>query len=390
MKKIMILLVLFICSLGLVACSQEHQHTYGDYLVHESGHYRPYTCGCPQPEILEYHVDAVTNGICDICGYTMTIGGAFEFEYFATEEGHCPHKVGEACDGTCNKSPHEDLNHDMQCDMCGYIIKIAYTLSSELVEKLIWSIEQESICYDIAPYYTSNKIDSLTSTSTLYHIQFDGNLYYYACGYSDDNYDYDVHPENLEWYGYNDEKDIKKVYKDMDLKVVFKIDVTNNVFDVIKDENVNIKVEHINKIPLNFNENNNFIYEVVKYKNEFLYISQESVHIYFVYNDFFFNNKTLNFFRFEDDIYLYFLKKTERVIDYNYDDVYFYENDYSDDFGVYFEDLMSIITKEYVVEEEKFYNNNTQHRYYTYTYDLISIDNFKKLLHNHPMDDAAR
>lgn len=120
MKKMMILLVLFIYSLGLVACSQEHQHTYGDYLAYESGHYRPYTCGCPQPEILEGHVDAVTNGICDICGYTITIGGAFEFEYVATEEGHCPHKVGEVCDGTCDKSPHEDLNHDMLCDICDY------------------------------------------------------------------------------------------------------------------------------------------------------------------------------------------------------------------------------------------------------------------------------
>ena len=57
---------------------------------------------------------------CTACGYTTIIGGAFEFEYVSSEEGHCPHKVGEACDGTCIKSPHEDLNYDMLCDFCRY------------------------------------------------------------------------------------------------------------------------------------------------------------------------------------------------------------------------------------------------------------------------------
>ena len=57
---------------------------------------------------------------CTACGYTTIIGGAFEFEYVASEEGHCPHKVGEQCNGTCDKSPHEDMNNDMLCDICGY------------------------------------------------------------------------------------------------------------------------------------------------------------------------------------------------------------------------------------------------------------------------------
>lgn len=89
MKKFLLVIILF-CS-SLLGCNEKHEH-----------------------------IDADTNGICDICKYTMTIGGAFEFEYVATENGHCSHKVGEACDGTCIKSPHEDLNHDNKCDICGF------------------------------------------------------------------------------------------------------------------------------------------------------------------------------------------------------------------------------------------------------------------------------
>ena len=123
MKKTLSILIVVAILLTLTGCNINHKHTYGDYLAYESGHYHPYTCGCPQPEILEGHVDADTNGICDVCKYNMTIGGAFEFEYVATVEGHCEHKIGEACDGTCIKSPHEDLNHDMICDVCDYRIE---------------------------------------------------------------------------------------------------------------------------------------------------------------------------------------------------------------------------------------------------------------------------
>ena len=92
MKKFLLVIILFCIS--LLGCNEKHEH-----------------------------IDADTNGICDICKYTMTIGGAFEFEYVATENGHCSHKVGEACDGTCIKSPHEDLNHDNKCDICGFSVE---------------------------------------------------------------------------------------------------------------------------------------------------------------------------------------------------------------------------------------------------------------------------
>ena len=51
---------------------------------------------------------------------------------------------------------------------------------------------------------------------------------------------------------------------------------------------------------------------------------------------------------------------------------------------------MGMITKEYVNEEEKFANNNTQYRHYTYTYDLISIEDFKKIIHKYLEDEFAQ
>lgn len=71
MKKALSILFVVVCLLTLVGCNINHEHTYGDYLVYESGHYHPYTCGCPQSEILEAHIDFDTNGICDMCEYTM-------------------------------------------------------------------------------------------------------------------------------------------------------------------------------------------------------------------------------------------------------------------------------------------------------------------------------
>ena len=46
---------------------------------------------------------------CTACGYTTIIGSAFEFEYVATEEGHCEHKFGTTCDWICTKTPRENL-----------------------------------------------------------------------------------------------------------------------------------------------------------------------------------------------------------------------------------------------------------------------------------------
>lgn len=123
MKKLFaVLFCIVICIATLISCnSLMHEHTYG-YIVYESGHYKYCTCGCESLQVIKPHYDLDGNWKCDACGYDVIFGVGFEFEYVATEEGHCPHKVGEVCDGTCNKSPHEDLDGDLFCDICGYNI----------------------------------------------------------------------------------------------------------------------------------------------------------------------------------------------------------------------------------------------------------------------------
>ena len=128
MKKLLcFVLSLIIIASCLASCELIHtalkvgEHSC-EYIVYEIGHHRVYICGCPTPDIIEEHYDHDGDWNCDACGYDMLIGGAHEFEYVASEEGHCEHMVGEACNGTCNKSPHEDLDGDLFCDICGYNI----------------------------------------------------------------------------------------------------------------------------------------------------------------------------------------------------------------------------------------------------------------------------
>ena len=134
MKKLLFLLLTFAIVLSLASCdwfeqddnqttepNTEHVHTW-EYVQYETGHFKQFTCGCPSPDIMGEHYDNDGDYVCDACTYAIKIGGAFEFEYVASEEGHCEHKVGTACDGTCVKSPHEDNDNDFQCDYCKYLL----------------------------------------------------------------------------------------------------------------------------------------------------------------------------------------------------------------------------------------------------------------------------
>lgn len=125
MKKLFAILICAImCVTLLASCdSLKHEHIKGEWEYNEEQHWQNVTCTwnkCDFNIASEDHVDENNDGVCDVCGYLSKIGGAFEFEYVGTEEGHCEHKVGTTCDGTCVKSPHEDYDADLFCDFCGY------------------------------------------------------------------------------------------------------------------------------------------------------------------------------------------------------------------------------------------------------------------------------
>ena len=85
MKKLIVLLVLFICSFGLGGCDntltkETCQHTWGEWQYNDEVHWRDYTCGHASPEVTGQHVwdDGVEveggNGgyvieyTCTVCG----------------------------------------------------------------------------------------------------------------------------------------------------------------------------------------------------------------------------------------------------------------------------------------------------------------------------------
>lgn len=143
MKKLMSLsLVLMLAITCLASCYSNlpHQHFQEEKWSFDSEmHWKEVTCiwnVCKTNYVSEEHYDNDGDYICDACGYVIKIGGAFEFEYVASEEGHCEHKVGTACDGTCVKSPHEDKDNDFQCDYCKYL------LDTSDVAQIVFDYEQ--------------------------------------------------------------------------------------------------------------------------------------------------------------------------------------------------------------------------------------------------------
>ena len=97
MKKIFNLICFIMCVSLLCSCNTnqpyfsitEHEHTF-EYEKNENGHGKHYTCGCSSPDILELHIDADENDICDICGYEYVL----VFKLTNNEEAYELDRVG--------------------------------------------------------------------------------------------------------------------------------------------------------------------------------------------------------------------------------------------------------------------------------------------------------
>ena len=121
MKKILVLcLTAVLCLCCLTACgerkwkcSDTHHWILSPQIGDNTG------------EIYFYgkHIDDNHDLRCDVCGYNFGHQGR-EFYYVSGYDGHCEHMIGESCDGSCQKSPHEDWDADMFCDICGYEMEL--------------------------------------------------------------------------------------------------------------------------------------------------------------------------------------------------------------------------------------------------------------------------
>ena len=101
MKKVLAILTFAVmCVTLLCACQLAHstlnigEHTY-EYIQYEIGHFKQYTCGCPSPEIIEEHIDAEENDICDVCSFEYEL--VFKLTY--DKSGYELDRVGAGYQG---------------------------------------------------------------------------------------------------------------------------------------------------------------------------------------------------------------------------------------------------------------------------------------------------
>ena len=121
MKKIFIISICaFVCATLLAACdSLEHEHTYGDWTRSADGHFHPYSCGCPQAEIYELHIDEDKNGECDACKYY--VGKPHKYHDYYWDINEDSHMKIFTC-GCVSEGfePHYNNDGDEYCDACDW------------------------------------------------------------------------------------------------------------------------------------------------------------------------------------------------------------------------------------------------------------------------------
>ena len=94
-RYISLLLYALLCIAVFTACDLfEHKHTYGAWIRSEEGHFQPYTCGCPQADIIFVHKYS-EDGICELCGYKAQ----FIFKLNYEETGYELDSVGASYQG---------------------------------------------------------------------------------------------------------------------------------------------------------------------------------------------------------------------------------------------------------------------------------------------------
>ena len=95
---------------------QFHTHTYSYTSAGKVGHYTTSTCGCASEEGTTPHYDGDANYLCDYCKCDMT-EFADEWQYDETHHWWVSDDDAVYCYGE-----HENLDADLLCDVCGYLM----------------------------------------------------------------------------------------------------------------------------------------------------------------------------------------------------------------------------------------------------------------------------
>ena len=252
---------------------------------------------------------------------------------------------------------------------------------SNLITTLIIYLDQYLYQYQILGRSLFQKIDHVKGGTQPLHVAFDPDNYYFVCGYYNPEEKHDESgyccSREYTWVGYKDESEIKEYYNGVKWTVVFQVNRSLTVTDIVSNERITPDMEHFQIYTPTFEEGYN-IKSSVKFDDTFIYLnypdcelnkfSQKTDTMYYTNSIYYHSMVTIPCTYLDDGCYLTFYmyaiysngKQTS-------------EWDYSYDFGAYYDVLMSAMERG---------NYSIAYDDRTVIYSTVSLENFIDILLN--------
>ena len=247
-------------------------------------------------------------------------------------------------------------------------------LNTELIETLVTYLEQYLVEYDLKGKSLFEKIDDIKSGIQPLHVVFNPNDYYYMCGYYTPTHEYEEYmyccAKGYTWAKYEKETDIPEFYESQPCMVVFQINKSLSVTDILSNTTDVPAMQHFQIYKPTFENGVNTASPIV-YNQGFLYLTYPNCElngffdntIYYSTDFYYHPISTIPCVRLGDQDYLLFFLYSTKA-----DGTIRETADYTYDFGGYYDVLMN------KMEKEKY--SVTNDKEITLFYGVISIEDF--------------
>ena len=244
----------------------------------------------------------------------------------------------------------------------------------ELIKTLITYLEQYLTQYNLKGKSLFKKIDDIKEGIQPLHVVFNPNDYYYMCGYYTPTHEYEEYiyccAKGYTWAKYENETDILQFYDSQPCMVVFQINKSLSVTDILSSTVDAPSMQHFQIYQPTFENGINTASPMV-YDQSFLYLTYPNCElngffdntIYYSKDFYYHPISTISCVRLGDQDYLLFLLYSTMA-----DGTIRETADYTYDFGGYYDVLMS------KMEKEKY--SVTNDKEITLFYGVISIEDF--------------
>ena len=246
--------------------------------------------------------------------------------------------------------------------------------NAELIEVLVIYLEQYLTQYDLKGKSLFEKIDDIKGGIQPLHVVFNPNDYYYMCGYYTPTHEYEEYmyccARGYTWAKYEKETDIPEFYDSQPCMVVFQINKSLSVTDILSNTADVPAMQHFQIYQPIF-ENGFNVAEPITFDQSFLYLDYPNCElngfidntIYYSTDFYYHPRSTIPCVRLSNQDYLpFFLYSTKA------DGTIRETADYTYDFGGYYDTLIN------VVEKEKYSVTDDLNR--TTFYGVIAIEDF--------------